>query len=311
MTLATLFVHVGTRKAGSTFLQEEFFPSHPQIHSLGKPFTDDGIIDFVTHLFAEDMAFDLGRARRQVADSVRPAMRDGMANILSSEDFAVPPNFRDQIVADRGIMMRRLIDLFGDVKVIFVLRNQTTVLRSVYSDYLKDSFHRQYKYMTYDDWVARAVRRRAVQAHMYKYAAPLAYYERLLGRDNVGVFLYETLSTDRAAFVRDVSRFMNVDPDLFQAERKPADGAPRANARLSRAQWLGVRIGHLMGGRDVRRFVPPGIKALLKTVLDRGTGDMFALSMDNERALQDLYAADNRHVQELWGLALSSHDYPM
>ncbi len=306
-----LYLHVGARKAGSTFLQENLFLAHPEINSLGKPYTDPDIIAFVTHLFEEEVSYNPDLAAYQVKTAVLPHFASAKINLLSSEDFSVPPNMRENIIADRGLLMRRFKDLFGQIRIVLVLRNQMAVLRSVYSDYLKDSFHRQYTYMSFNDWITRGLKRKTVQIHMYQYAPLLDFYATLVGRENICVLLHESLTKDGAMFAQDLAKFMEITPDPFIDAITAKQTGPRSNSRLGRAQLIGVRLGHFLGGRDVRALVPAPVKKLLRKALDGNTADTYALDETNTQALHTLYKTGNRQLTEEWGLPLAKYDYPL
>ena len=141
------FVHIGLPKTLSSALQREFFPHHPSIHYLG--IGQGGAIEWIDSdiqlifddllVYARDGYWQSRRdwAKEVVARQLSQAGKAGKKAVgLSSEWLSVTLS-PDMI--DNRVKVERLLDLFGEeVRVIYFLRNQFDLLKSLYGQYVRE-----------------------------------------------------------------------------------------------------------------------------------------------------------------------------
>ena len=61
-----LIVHIGYHKTGTSFLNRKFFPIHPDIFHLGKPYDDDDPIREFTERVIGVRRYDVERCRHYI-----------------------------------------------------------------------------------------------------------------------------------------------------------------------------------------------------------------------------------------------------
>ena len=144
-----LFIHVGYHKTGTTWLQNEFFGKHPEITYLGKTFKHP-IYNF-TQVFNDiiqlsDHVFNPQKTREKFNEFLIDLKID--TNLLlgiSEEGFS---GGNDWFGSYSTQIPTRLKDVFEeyDVKILIGIREQTKMLASFYSEYIKNggtnSLHR-------------------------------------------------------------------------------------------------------------------------------------------------------------------------
>lgn len=106
------------------------------------------------------------------------------------------------------------------------------------------------------------------------YHAQVERYFRVLGRENVGVWLYEDLKCDPVGLARDVFDFLGVDhgivPDT-SSRHNPA-GVPKSGTARAAVKLMAA------GARVSRKVLPPGSRMFSNT---------FPLASRTRQALQD------------------------
>ncbi|HMB59036.1 MAG TPA: hypothetical protein VKN35_03905 [Xanthomonadales bacterium] len=200
------YVHIGMPKCASTSLQNSFFSNHPEICHLGSGF--DGItgryIDRdVARLAESDLRFKkdylwrpeparevFNRHFRSAGE--RPECR---AVGLSSEFLGF--TLGNEI--DVASKARRLQQVFGeDSQMIIIIRNQMSLLQSLYMEMIKGGYPGSYRnFLEYTllfqdrNW-----------CHDFCYDHTVGLYEQLFGRDRVHVMALEQLSLDSPGFAQ-------------------------------------------------------------------------------------------------------------
>ena len=120
-------VHVGFAKCGSTFLQQ-YFRDHTQIEMVKRP--------QVRHLLAanNDLSYDPDAARLYFAEFGRSAQDKNKRQVYSSERLA------GNVLTghyDMQAMALRLNKIFVKPKILLMVRNQISLIASIYRQHLK------------------------------------------------------------------------------------------------------------------------------------------------------------------------------
>ena len=311
-------IHVGLPKTGTTFLQEEVFPNLSQVNYLGKrlalretrgvAYLSEGISQFCHALLSETIHYREHEQRRLFERHVEPALEDKRINLVSEESFS------DGTV-DRGLIAERFCDLFGPVKFLIAIRRQQDLAQSMYSDFLKRIPDERTRHLNFDRWLEMHWRRlqgswfERSELVRFQYYDLVAHYARLVGRDNVGVLVFEEMKDDPPCFTRRLAGFLGVDEaetEAALAREAPAD----MNTRASRSQRLAIRVGALAGlNGSVGDFLPRPVKTAIKGVVDRGDAKSIRLSAEWSDRIGELCRWDNERLAREWDLPLERHGY--
>lgn len=207
------YAHVGYAKAASTWLQVELFPRHPDLCHLGRHNGDDIVDEDLRIALWNDLLTRpsfLYRAEETAATFQRlfgEAEARGAVACGVSQEMLTYAHLGTLDIAERA---RRLRGAMGDgTRVIIVVRNQLTWVRSLYSSLLKEGgatigwdeflfyFYYQQDYspfstLFYDDvW---------------------ALYVDLFGEPNVRVVPFELIKRDARLFAAEICRCIGVSP---------------------------------------------------------------------------------------------------
>jgi len=293
--------HIGANKAGSTTLQQALFARHPEILSLAKPQPNADAEKAVDAIVAAcdkrraDGDWDASSVRALWQRAVTDA--DGRVPIFSHEELI---RYHLYSPPDGERLARAVTAMAGPVRVVMVIRHQVRLIESLYIHKANSS-----NYLRADDWLATEPEN---FAYAYRFCEIAEAWMRVVGKDNVGVFIFEELAADSAAFARRLCSFIGVDADIavqllanqHQNIRKSA--RVQAYARLRAAFFPDVSFG---------RALPSPLRRRWRNYLDGGRRAKVDLPATWLSRINDHYSADNRKLAERFGLPLQSYGYPM
>ncbi len=141
------FVHIGMPKTLTSALQQGFFAIHGDIYYLGIGYKGNSI-DFIDEnvsfifetllLYARETYYR--RYKREAFNVINSHLRNAVKEnkkvfLVSTEWLSF--NFTPDMV-DNHSKVKRLYELFGrDTKIIFFIRNQMDLIKSLYNEYVK------------------------------------------------------------------------------------------------------------------------------------------------------------------------------
>ena len=245
------FFIVGHHKSGTTALYE-MLRSHPQIYmpDLKEPL-----------FFARELHPDLqpGHPQPDTLDeylelfaAAKPGQQMGEAS---------PSYLRSRSAATR------IAELAPDARIIAILREPASFLRSMHLELLKDHMEIE---KDFAKAIARERREQDTKPVLWyspervRYVEQLQRYHEAFGADQVLVLIYDDFRADNEATISRVLRFLGVDESLpidrSEANRTVLVRSPRAQAYL-RSLYL--------GRGPVARLLKPAIKALTSQRLRR------------------------------------------
>ena len=218
--MTQLFIHVGYPKTATTTFQKRVFPNHPDIDYLGKFIPSYRYRDQL--LFPElEKLVTMDESRYEGTEGVRTLMKryrercTNKALLISSESFI------HVTAVDLAVVAGRIQSAFSPCKVIITIREQMDIIKSFYGMHGRIG---QYMFlcqdetetirfpMTIETWLEQSFR-----SYHKSFLSLLHYYEtiqcycRILGRDNVGIFLFEEFVHDRPTYIRKLSEFLGID----------------------------------------------------------------------------------------------------
>tara|TARA_B100000900_G_C20586468_1_gene719806 strand:+ start:1302 stop:2348 length:1047 start_codon:yes stop_codon:yes gene_type:complete len=192
------FVHVGDYKTGTTWLQNTVFPFHPEIQYLGDPmlsFNQEKVLRELVDI--RDLDFEPVKLHTQFKESFA---RDDKKIVGISREALSQSNFITGENAKRNAERIRLV--FGEVKVVYTIRSQQTMLTSIYSEYLKSGGTR-----SFNDWFLDPIECKGIIERL-KYDKNIKMYHDIFGKENVIVLLFEELVSDKKCFLEKLLSFI-------------------------------------------------------------------------------------------------------
>lgn len=204
-------IHIGDYKTGSSWLQQEVFLRHPEIVYLDWPAKNPGIAKlFYELLGARDLDFDATDLVRRFNLELDKINCAGRRKLISRE--ALAGDFISCEHAQR--IARRLYQVFGPTKIVLVIREQFSMMASIYSQHVKIGGT-----LSLHDFVSDPI----VASHLssrLQYEKLIRMYMDMFGAENVSVKLFEELRTDKKQFLRDVLAYVGCeDIDFFPNEK--------------------------------------------------------------------------------------------
>lgn len=298
-TRKPVFLHVGFPKTGTTSLQRSFFPACPGTRYAGKPGVDP-VVRPITDL--DDDAWDaqLASTFRQVA----PLFAGPEKRVLISEEELSVGSYRGS--ANPATIGRRLHLLFPQGRVLVVVRNQLTLLCSLYGYAMTMP---GVPYLSFNGWLdeLRSVPSTGRGLHLFDYAELVGIYARLFGRESVEVLLYEEFAASPGTFVSNLAKILGVDEQgtallpNCKVNVRPSLRSVQARRLTEHHPWTGRVVASL----------PPVARRKLAQVVRGGPALDTRLSAENEVFVRAYYAGSNRRLSELHGVDVAAQGYPV
>ncbi len=197
------FAHIGLPKAASSFLQWGLFRYHPQLHVVGPYPESQPLLATVDELRRDDTADveALGQQFRQLADEMLdPDRMWGVADERLSGN----------LLADKRRVRNaeRLRMMYGDIKIVMILRHPLTYLRSAYNQSVRIG-----ETKTLNQLIRETQSRDEIGMYgVINYPAMIELYQGLFGKDNVLYLPMEFLREDETGFLTHITDFLAIDP---------------------------------------------------------------------------------------------------
>lgn len=219
MSGITRFVHIGFPKSASTSLQNFYFGVHEEIYHLGlgyeskgNRYVDEGVeqVSEVDVRLKKEFVWSLEESRARLAPALEAAETGGYKATGMSNEFH---SFALGNEVDTADKMRRLHALFGEgTKLIVVIREQFSFLKSLYLELLKGGYGGTYRnFLEY--------------TYLYQvrsWCSDICYHNiyelgcEIYGEGNVHFAVLEDLKKDAPAFLSDMSAFLGVSNSVTE-----------------------------------------------------------------------------------------------
>ena len=285
-------VHIGLQKTATTTFQKSIFPMLPNCVHLGDQSGFDELVRSVER--DDDSEYPEARWREYLAASVTP----GQTLVISREDFSKRPHWH----RTGG----RLFALLPDARILLCVRNQTTLMPSLYSQHLKGG-----GYVSFQTWAAKHLK----DPNWLTWDRLVERYHELFGRDRLKVMAFEQLQADSDQFVKEVCSY--VQPD----EALPDVSIPNANKGLSRPSRLIFRGANrlfrkteknprpVLASDTAWRALESALYKVDPTLLKGFSRDSGPRDREFVESLRPRWAASNARLAELTGLPLDEYGY--
>jgi len=231
--LANLLLHVGYHKTGTTWLQRQVFPDAEAGYALVAG-ADDLQPVFVD---PNPFGFDPAEAHRSFERGIGEAREKGLIPVLSYERLSGSPHaggYDSRPIADR------LAAAFPDARVLVVIREQTSMVVSLYKVYIRmggTASLRQYV----DPPPQSSARAPLFRFDFLEYHRLVGYYQQLFGTENVLVLPYELLEKKPRRFLRRIGEFAGMSTSVKNARLRPVNVSPSAfslSVKRQANKWL-------------------------------------------------------------------------
>jgi hypothetical protein len=301
-------IHIGYHKTGSTWLQEVLF-SDPTLQFellFERPEVNDRLVA------PKQAAFDAAAEGAFFAMGIRDC--GDRVPVLSNERFSGNPHSGGW---DSRILADRLALLFSGARVLIVIREQQSALRSVYLQYVREGGSESLRgYLAPP--IAGQFRRPMFDFDFFAYHDLIDYYQQAFGRDHVLVLPYEMLRADPLGFAARVCGFCGVaSPSAISERRANVGMSPFAAALKRPLNRLFVRDSlnpaapfAFARANDRIRVALEALDRLLPNSAKEAGHDKMRRQIA-EATGGDRYRESNAHTAEATGLDLAAYGYAL
>ncbi len=209
------YIHIGFPKSASTSLQKFFFSKHAELYHLGAnaggstpPYINGEMQTAieVSLRFEKEAAYDRSATARVFEREFERAAITGKKAVgISSENLSVMLA-QDIDTVEKA---RRLHHIFGeDTRIIFIIREQWSFLKSMYREFVLGGLH-----LTYDDFVSNAFYNQSYNFFLdMDYASTYSLYCELFGEENVLLIPFECIKMDAKSIMHLIQQHIGVAP---------------------------------------------------------------------------------------------------
>ena len=303
--MSQIFIHPGFGKTGTTSIQNHLFGKHPDILSIGRPWTDE-TLGFCNNL-TKNIGFFSKRETLAALDALKLQKHNGP--IILSDETIIKSIFRNQIIANR------IKDFFPNAKILFTIRNQFTAIPSYYSNHgrmLKRSpTPYNGRHITFDNWFEYSKNRLEESFQgIIPYEPIINLFAEIFGRDSIKILLFEEYIKDLDAFSENISQFLNLDKKsvynlLENKKSNKRDSSATIKYKVIRERFL--------PNFHPTKYIPFGSqirKGLSDFLSNRKDLDVH-LSNSQKYYIHTLYKRFNNKLSEEYNLNLKKWNYPL
>jgi hypothetical protein len=310
-----LLLHIGYHKTGSSWLQRELFrmprawdeAPHPDNALTSGFFAPCSRKEISSHLvWDQPLRFDATLARDFFADRVDHAFGRSLIPVVSHERLSGLPQIGGW---DSKEIADRLAEVFPSARVLIVVREQASMLLSLWKGYVKRGGKR-----SAERFVAAQLSPGPMGplAQHLEYHRLIHHYHRLFGRENVLVLPFELLSRQPIMVLAKICEFAEATVP------RTVDHTPE-NPSLSRIGLATQRLLNIIAGADDIDLLPSPrpTRAVAASILkaDRRLPSRFTATPDRRAhaavrtTLGARYAESNRLTSQLTDTDLSRFGY--
>ncbi len=221
-------VHIGYPKCGSTFLQMEVFPKIKAVKAISTTGNDPFLLEAIPHIVAADSIYYDSEYVKSCFERINPE-----TNIISFEGFAGSISLVKGV--EIGTIASRLKHLVPSLKILVVLRDQKSIIPSLYMHDVKIGYSCGFdKWFKFFEHSSRYV--------FLKYSPFVECYQNIFGRANVKVVFFEELF--RTETLAEILDFAGISSDGIEK----VDCSYRMNPAytpltLSMTLWMNRHFG--------------------------------------------------------------------
>lgn len=242
MTASIAFAHVGLHKTATTWLQTTVFSQNPHLVTISpRSHLDTLSLDLHRLWTTNDLQFDSEAWQADFSSNLAALQQANKVMGVSNENLS-----GHMLTGERATLLAdRLQAVFGEIKIILVLRHPVDYVRSAYVQYVKLGGTMSLKQLLTDATIpGKAL------PNKLDFQALIKMYQTRFGCENVLVLPYELLVENVEDFLSRLWGFLGVTPA----------GMPDTTTKNPSVSQLGLslmRLGNKLGSnrRLVRRRV--------------------------------------------------------
>ena len=304
-------LHIGFSKTGTTTLQHHLFSKHSQVRYLGKPYTDEFLKEEIHRLIRlESLVYDPSALKQYLSSKIFNGNGAAENVVILSEEMLVSYSK----VRDKGMVARRLLDVFPTAKIIITIRNQFEILKAAYLsrgrvlEYIPSRYSGLH--VTFDEWLQLSYRNieNSYLGHI-DYFKTVDHYSKLFGKENVCVLLLEEFVGNRRDYLKKMAVFLNID---IEESIKLTEGK-HEHKEITQAQLNFERFrSHFYPlSRVPLLFKPVDALFRLRGAFRKEKTARVSVSEEWKKRLCALYRESNKKLAENFILPLDKYDYPL
>lgn len=201
-------IHIGDYKTGTSWLQQHVFSENSNIYYVDS-YNHPKVIHLMHQLVDQrDIDFDADSLRRKFSYAFSEIDFEKKKIVISREALSgiYPTGDNAKRIAER------LHAVFGNTKVLIVVREQFSMLKTIYSQYIKIGGTLSFKEFIYDPIVSPGL------IEKLKYHKIIDVYYELFEQNNIFVGLFEDFKEDNKLFATRISHFIDCTYDLSLVE---------------------------------------------------------------------------------------------
>jgi hypothetical protein len=322
--MSEIYIHIGYAKAASTTLQKCLFSKHPDINYLGLLPTNNVGIDvepinwdciflsdslvrrFYNNIVQQDsLQFLFDKNNDFLLKNLKSKFHGSKINLLSHEGLS------DTYSADRGVKAERLYRLFPTAKIIIIIRNQYDIIKSQYRDHPFNPLNRDFgAAISLEDWLNICIVNQNKISFLpsLNYYEVYKYYEKLFGKTNIKVLVFEDLLRDDNSFTNKLSCFMGIDKeishDLLNSKIENIGVSARFNRYRKIRRSLSFKI-------PFRKILSDKFCNSIESFLKKGRKDNIVMGDKVKGEILDFYKKSNIELGKELHIDFKSYEYPI
>jgi len=198
-----MIIHLGYHKTATTWLQQRYFPHHPQLDFIGQ---HEELAPLIISPHGFD--FDPDKAKQFFNPKIEQARQKKLIPVISGERLSGNPHsggYDSKEIADR------LKQVFPNAKILIMIRHQPDAILSNYKQYIRMGGIGTLKEYLFPPQDGRIPLFRLENLKYHKLAE---YYAQLYGRENIKIMLYEYFRATPPAFLEELASFLDIDPNV-------------------------------------------------------------------------------------------------
>lgn len=314
-----IVIHIGNHKTGTKTLQRHLFQNLKFRKFLGTPYTPGSDIEelFERIKYQDSLSYDTQQVNRLFNNLKNSEKLDVKNNpLLISDESIVTPFVGGKMTADPGLIADRIKDLFGNVKILFVIRSQKTILPSIYSQFVSPEFLSQSDF------------EETIEIHLENQLNGLMYgllydrvcdhYIKLFGKNNIKVLPYELLANDPKSYYKEICQSIDepfdnelIDSLLNVRENKRLDKSSIAWRKYSLKYEKFRKKYNLKRPSKYISYVKTNKIEMIFKKLYFSNNKNLMIPNKLDKIINEFFGYSNYRIQEMFDLELSKYDYPL
>ena len=202
-----LVFHIGIQRTGTTFLQQEVFPTMEDIN-LVNFIRHDGIKYKVTGI--KTINNNLRNIHKiplkTIKKSVNKRLKKDKINLISNENIWWSRKDDDLIYKK----VDKIYSCFPDSKIIFGIRKQDSWISSMYSKYVSSG-----GILSFNDYRKNEINKKCLNFDEY-----ISYLKNTFGEEKVFIYNFENLIKDTDSFIKILCNFLDIKKPNYNSKKR-------------------------------------------------------------------------------------------